>query len=109
VENLVDNGLRYAEHNVHIVLKQGYLSVTNDGPSISKERMDKLFKPFEKGSKGKFGLGLSICYKVANAYGYSIEAVNMENGVRFVVNDKNAPKKDRFKMVTEGIRTKIGV
>ena len=59
--------------------------------------MNKMFKPYQKGSKGKFGLGLSICNKVVNAYGYSIEAQNMEFGVTFRVKDKNDPKKKKVK------------
>lgn len=104
VENLIDNALRYAKTHIHIVLKEGYFSVSNDGPCLSQDRMDKLFRPFEKGAKGKFGLGLSICYKVANAYGYMISAMNIESGVQFEVRDKTpAPvnKKDRRKRSKE--------
>ncbi|MDD6466836.1 MAG: HAMP domain-containing sensor histidine kinase [Erysipelotrichaceae bacterium] len=99
VENLVDNALRYAESNITITLRNGYFSVANDGPSLSQERMEKLFKPFEKGSKGKFGLGLSICYKIVTAYGYTIEAQNLEKGVIFKVKDKTEPKTVRKKKI----------
>jgi len=97
VENLLDNALRYAKTNVHVVLNDGYLAVSNDGPSISQSSMEKMFKPFEKGSKGKFGLGLSICNKIVTAYGYTIEAENIEKGVIFKVLDKTPVKKDRKK------------
>ena len=49
--------------------------------------MKKLFRPFEKGDKGKFGLGLSICSKITEAYGYQIEAKNQDDGVSFIVTD----------------------
>ncbi|MBQ1341752.1 MAG: sensor histidine kinase, partial [Erysipelotrichaceae bacterium] len=52
------------------------------------------FKPFEKGTKGKFGLGLSICSKVCIAYGYNIDAENLEKGVVFRISDKKKPKKE---------------
>ena len=94
VENLLDNALRYAVKNVTVTLKEGYFAVFNDGASISADRMDKMFRPFEKGSGGKFGLGLSICSKVVAAYGYTIEAQNMEEGVIFRVRDKTPPKKE---------------
>ena len=68
--------------------------------------MQKLFKPFEKGSKGKFGLGLSICYKVCNAYDYNISAENLENGVIFIIEARNIPKKEKEK---EPIIKKIGL
>ena len=97
IENLLDNAIRYAKSEIVITLKEGQFSVYNDGASISQDTMNKMFKPYQKGSKGKFGLGLSICNKVVNAYGYSIEAQNMEFGVTFRVKDKNDPKKKKVK------------
>jgi len=97
IENLIDNALRYAETRIDITLKPNELSISNDGPCISEERMQKLFKPFEKGTKGKFGLGLSICSKVAHAYGYDIGAENLEKGVVFRISEKEKPKKEKRK------------
>ena len=97
VENLLDNSLRYAVSNITIRLKPGELTISNDGPPISNERMARLFKPFEKGTRGKFGLGLSICYKVCQAYRYTIDAENLENGVVFRIKEKPA-KKERKRL-----------
>ncbi len=97
LSNLLDNALRYAENSITVVLKSDYLSIANDGPSMSKERVDTLFKPFEKGDKGKFGLGLSICYKVCNAYDFSIVAENLEKGVIFRIEAKNKSKVEKKK------------
>ncbi|HPW53191.1 MAG TPA: HAMP domain-containing sensor histidine kinase [Erysipelotrichaceae bacterium] len=97
VSNLLDNALRYAESAISINLEPHYLSIANDGPSLSEERVKTIFKPFEKGDKGKFGLGLSICYKVCNAYGFSIVAENLEKGVIFRVEAKNKPKHEKKK------------
>ncbi len=85
VENLVDNALRYADTTIRLVLKQGELSVINDGKQIEADRLDKLFKPYEKGTDGQFGLGLSIVYKVVTTYGYKVDAENLPNGVCFRV------------------------
>jgi len=98
VSNLLDNALRYAKSRVKITLDSNSLTIFNDGSSISQERMDKLFKPFEKGTKGKFGLGLSICYKVCDTYGYSIVAENLEDGVIFRITAKDQGKKRLIKM-----------
>ena len=87
VENLMENALRYAQTQVRIELRPGYLCCSNDGPTISEEQMKKLFRPFEKGDKGKFGLGLSICSKITEAYGYQLEAKNQDDGVSFIVSD----------------------
>lgn len=97
LSNLLDNALRYAESNITVVLEPYYLSIANDGPPMSTERVNTLFKPFEKGDKGKFGLGLSICYKVCNAYDFSIVAENLEKGVIFRIEAKNKPKPEKKK------------
>ena len=83
IENLIDNALRYAKNKIVITLKDNLLEVYNDGENIEQERLDKLFKPYEKGNKGKFGLGLSIVKKVTETYGYSVTGENMNDGVIF--------------------------
>ncbi len=83
VENLLDNSLRYAKSLIKITLKKDILEVYNDGPNMDKDRLDKLFKPYEKGTKGKFGLGLSIVKKVCDTYGYTVTGENMPDGVVF--------------------------
>ena len=97
IENLLDNSLRYAESRITIVLKPNLLEVYNDGPSIEKDRLDKLFKPYEKGNKGKFGLGLSIVKKIVETYGYTVVGENMSDGVIFRIYTskkfKKLPKK----------------
>ncbi len=83
VENLVDNALRYAKTNIRLELRTGELLVINDGRQIDADRKAKLFKPYEKGTDGQFGLGLSIVYKVVTTYGYKVEADNLADGVCF--------------------------
>lgn len=85
VENLLDNALRYAKSYVRITVEENILSVYNDGELMDKNSIDKLFKPYEKGNKGNFGLGLSIVKRVAETYGYSVVGENMDNGVIFKV------------------------
>lgn len=85
VENLLDNAIRYAKTTITIKLNKDLLEVFNDGELLSKDRIDKLFKPYEKGTKGKFGLGLSIVKKVTETYGYNVVGENMDNGVVFRV------------------------
>jgi len=83
VENLLDNALRYASSIIKINLRDNLLEVYNDGDQIEKDRLDKMFKPYEKGTKGKFGLGLSIVKKVTETYGYNVLGENMDDGVIF--------------------------
>ena len=98
VENLLDNSLRYAKSVVRINLKDRLLEVFNDGEQMSKDRLDKLFKPYEKGTKGNFGLGLSIVKRVCETYGYTVIGENMNDGVIFrVYTNKNYHRKTNKK------------
>ena len=87
VENIIENALRYAATNIHICLtEEEGLSIANDGPCMSEDRLKVLFKPFEKGQDGKFGLGLSIVSKVVKANNYDVSGENTSDGVIFRIN-----------------------
>jgi len=92
VENLLDNAIRYAKSKIIIVLSENELSVFNDGPPMTDDRLGKLFKAYEKGDDGQFGLGLAIVYKVVTAYGFVPSAFNVEKGVIFKITQKRAKK-----------------
>lgn len=83
IENLIDNALRYAKSKITIVLREDDLKVINDGKPIDEDRLVSLFHPYEKGTDGQFGLGLSIVYKVCQIYGYRVQAENLPEGVCF--------------------------
>ena len=83
VENIMENALRYAKTTITIQLNNDELTIENDGPPIDEERLKVLFKPYEKGQGGKFGLGLSIVWKVATANHFTVAGENTANGVIF--------------------------
>lgn len=83
IENIIDNSLRYANTKIMIQLRKDELVVENDGPPINESSLHSIFKAYEKGTDGNFGLGLSIVYKVVTKFGYFIVAENIKNGVRF--------------------------
>lgn len=83
VENLFENALRYAKSKIIITLKEQMLCIENDGKNIAKSHIERLFMPYEKGSDGQFGLGLSIVYRVVTTYHYLIRAENLQTGVIF--------------------------
>lgn len=101
VENLIDNALRYAKTTIWIRLHDDELIVMNDGKQIDSATLEKLFRPYEKGTDGQFGLGLSIVYKVVSTYGYKVEASNLKDGVQFRIwkevsrKEKKAKEKKR--------------
>lgn len=87
VENILENALRYAKTtiDIHLSEEEG-LTIANDGPCMDEDRIKVLFKPYEKGQGGKFGLGLSIVSKVVNANHYEVCGENTADGVIFRIN-----------------------
>lgn len=100
VENLLDNALRYAKTEIKLTLSENELMISNDGDQMSKDRLEKLFRPYEKGTDGKFGLGLSIVYRVCSTYNYLVEAENLTNGVCFRISRPQS-KKEKKKQVKD--------
>jgi len=84
--NLVDNALRYNLPGGHIDIStqtassKAVLSVTNTGPAVPADAVDRLFQPFQRlgtdrVSHGEgLGLGLSIVQAIADAHGASLAA-----------------------------------
>lgn len=97
VENIVENALRYAKSKIEIHLNEEEgLTIANDGPCMDEDRIKVLFKPYEKGQGGKFGLGLSIVSKVVAANHYEVCGENTEDGVIFrITKPKPEGKKGR--------------
>lgn len=94
IENIMDNALRYAQSLVRINVREEEVTIFNDGSQISDERLATIFKPFEKGQEGQFGIGLSIVHKVTTANGYQISAENTPEGVIFrIYKEKKIGKK----------------
>jgi two-component system sensor histidine kinase CssS len=83
--NIVDNMLRYAMSKISITLKNQTLTFENDGEHIEESMIQTLFKPYEKGPKGQFGLGLSIVKKTMDLFQLSIEVYNTKDGVGFTI------------------------
>lgn len=84
IENIIDNASRYATSKIHIILKDNYLEIYNDGDPLDEDNLPYLFNPYVKGVKGQFGLGLSIVSKIASMFGYLVNAENKEVGVSFI-------------------------
>ena len=96
VENVVRNAIRYTEPgtDVQIRLEQGLgtigpeavVRVTDSGPGVPEEALDKLFRPFYRiddargRQTGGVGLGLAITERAVSLHGGSIRAVNRPQG-----------------------------
>ncbi|MEA2738702.1 MAG: two-component system, OmpR family, osmolarity sensor histidine kinase EnvZ [Acetobacteraceae bacterium] len=75
ITNLVDNARRHARHVALAAVAQGrsvLVTVDDDGPGIPAERRESVFRPFESGSSGGTGLGLTIARDIVRAHGGEI-------------------------------------
>ncbi|MFE4263748.1 sensor histidine kinase [Streptomyces sp. NPDC056883] len=80
VANLVDNAIRHNHPDGHVLITtqtsdtQVALTITNSGPVIPDDQIQRLFQPFQKLTPGRhrhhngFGLGLAIVAAIAQAH-----------------------------------------
>jgi two-component system sensor histidine kinase CssS len=89
IENILENGLRYAETKISVKLKLeenfAILDIYNDGPNISTKSIHRIFENLYKDKTGNFGLGLAITKKIVDFHKGEIKAVNRDKGVSFII------------------------
>jgi signal transduction histidine kinase len=62
------------------------ISVSDNGGGISREQMDKIFRPFYTTKRGGTGLGLSLCRRIISQHGGTLTAESEVNrGSRFII------------------------
>ena len=104
IENIMENAFRYAKSYIKIEVREDWLCISNDGPKMPEDRIESLFRPYEKGEGGRFGLGLSIVFKVCKANHYIVKGENSDDGVRFIIYRK--VKKQRKKKENNWVKPK---
>jgi two-component system, OmpR family, osmolarity sensor histidine kinase EnvZ len=75
ITNLVDNARHHATRILLAAVEQGrsvLVTVDDDGPGIARDRRESVFRPFETGSAGGTGLGLTIARDIIRAHGGDI-------------------------------------
>jgi PAS domain S-box-containing protein len=89
--NLVRNGVQAMLMGGKIVIKtfmkdnEVILAVQDEGAGISKEVYEKLGTPFLTTKNDGTGLGLSVCYSIANRHNAKIKAETSSAGTTFYV------------------------
>jgi signal transduction histidine kinase len=104
VANLVDNALRHNDPDGRVEVGtstaggRALLSVTNTGPVVPDDAVDKLFEPFQRlgadrtGPRGGLGLGLSIVQAIADAHDAALAVrPRPEGGLEVAVSFAAAP------------------
>jgi signal transduction histidine kinase len=51
----------------------------DNGPGFAKETLDKLYAPFNTTGKGKAGIGLAVCRRIAEKHGGTLEVSNKKD------------------------------
>ncbi len=69
----MDTGGRLTVEAVPLEGGRSLVRVTDTGPGISDEALERVFDPFFTTKPGGTGLGLSICYTIVKAHGGEIE------------------------------------
>jgi signal transduction histidine kinase len=92
VINLIDNAIRYNVAGGHVEVtttvskNHATLSVTNTGPQIPPEAVDRLLQPFQRLSSERtghgegLGLGLSIVHAIAAAHRAQLDILSRPTG-----------------------------
>ncbi len=89
LDNIFDNQLKYAENIVEVKLyrvdEDILIKIYNDGPKIKEENKEDIFKKFQKGEDGEFGLGLAIAKFIIGLHDGKIWVENEDGGVSFYI------------------------
>jgi two-component system OmpR family sensor kinase len=90
IENLVDNGIRYAGEGGRVDVRAErvdgrlHVVVRDSGAGFSPELLDRIFEPFARADEDRAGdgagLGLTIVRAVVEAHGGSATASNLDGG-----------------------------
>jgi signal transduction histidine kinase len=96
IENVVRNAVRYTPENTTVEVRlecaqgtdgrEAVLRVTDAGPGVPEEALDKLFQPFYRiddargRGTGGVGLGLSITERAVKLHGGTVRAANRPQG-----------------------------
>ncbi len=91
--NLLANAITYgpADRPIHVSARSGQdgfaLSVSNSGPAITPQMLERLFRPFTRGaakpSQQGLGLGLYISSEIARGHGGTLDATSSDAGTCF--------------------------
>ena len=109
--NLIANAAQASPRNAVVIVHVGAeydgrvrVSVTDDGPGLSDELIERVFDPFFTTKENGTGLGLTVAHRLAEAHGGHLAARNRsEGGAEFVVELPGAGSLDEERLSAEGV------
>ena len=77
IDNLFSNAIKYnkIKGKIEVILEDKYFYIKDSGRGIQKDKLEQIFKRYERADKsvGGFGIGLSIVSKIAHEEGLKVE------------------------------------
>ncbi|WP_371379475.1 two-component system sensor histidine kinase EnvZ [Thalassotalea aquiviva] len=90
IANLIQNALKYSEQDIEVVSginkadKKAYFMISDKGPGIEAQHIDRLFQPFTQGDIARgtqgSGLGLAIVKRIVDGHGGKVSLENRPSG-----------------------------
>jgi len=85
--NLLDNAVRHGAHRVRVSVHDDHITLADDGPGVSGERLEQLRQALAREDAGLgvpeqalTGLGLVLADRVARVHGGRLELLTVEQG-----------------------------
>ena len=83
IRNLIENGIKYSEDEILIMITNNYISIIDKGIGINKNEIDKITEKFYRVSNNTWnnslGLGLSIVNNIVKTHNFRLEIKSEEN------------------------------
>jgi len=89
ISNLVDNALKWSppDGRIRISAAGGTVEVSDDGPGIPADDLPYIFDRFYRSARARAlpgsGLGLAIVRRIADMHNGTVEAIPLQQGVKF--------------------------
>ncbi len=87
---IMKNSIEHGAPPYEIEISDNFVKITNYGPKIPDEELNKIFEKFHKGKSSEgSGLGLYIANEIAKKLQLKIEAISTEEATSFIVYSPN--------------------
>lgn len=83
ITNIIENGLKYSQDDIHIILNKKFISVTDTGIGIKNSDLskilDKFYRVSSNGWNNSLGVGLSLVKNIVDLHKFKLEIKSIED------------------------------